>query len=251
MKLSLAWIFDHIDADWKTQDVDHLVAQFNNVTAEIEDFYRVSFDLHRFFLGSVTACTATTIELSLPETKNSITLPLRSDITPTAAGFFMVKKDGDVYAWATLADFGVEKDGLVPALDSDEQSVASGVWRLQFEAEDVILEVDNKSITHRPDMWGHRGFAREIAAYLSLPLYDKERFLAPLQVINFEHKSQQTTTTPVVIENLAPHACSRFAGLYFSSITNKPTPLLVASRLMKNWRPSDECGGRLGQLSDE
>jgi phenylalanyl-tRNA synthetase beta chain len=234
MKLSLAWIFDHIDADWKTQDVDYLVAQFNNVTAEIEDFYRVAFDLHRFSLGSVTACTADHIELALPEAQASITLPVRSDITgPQMPGFFMVKKDGEAYAWATLADFGVEKDGLVPALDADAQSVASGAWRTQFEAEDVVIEVDNKSITHRPDMWGHRGFAREIAAYLNLPLHNKERFLIPLQTINFEHQSQHTSTTPVVIENHVPHACSRFAGLYFSSITNKPTPLLIASRLMK------------------
>ncbi len=29
---------------------------------------------------------------------------------------------------------------------------------------DVIFEVDNKSVTHRPDLWGHRGFARELAA---------------------------------------------------------------------------------------
>lgn len=29
---------------------------------------------------------------------------------------------------------------------------------------DVVLEIDNKSITHRPDLWGHFGFARELAA---------------------------------------------------------------------------------------
>lgn len=29
---------------------------------------------------------------------------------------------------------------------------------------DVRLNIDNKSITHRPDLWGHEGFAREIAA---------------------------------------------------------------------------------------
>ncbi len=29
---------------------------------------------------------------------------------------------------------------------------------------DVVFEIDNKSVTHRPDLWGHRGFARELAA---------------------------------------------------------------------------------------
>jgi len=33
---------------------------------------------------------------------------------------------------------------------------------------DVIFEVDNKSITHRPDLWSHYGIAREIAAFLGV-----------------------------------------------------------------------------------
>src|SRR6185295_5762556 len=36
--------------------------------------------------------------------------------------------------------------------------------------DDWIIEVDNKSITHRPDLWGHYGIAREIAAIYGLPL---------------------------------------------------------------------------------
>ena len=30
--------------------------------------------------------------------------------------------------------------------------------------DDWIVEVDNKSISHRPDLWGHYGMAREVAA---------------------------------------------------------------------------------------
>ena len=33
-----------------------------------------------------------------------------------------------------------------------------------FPVEDIIVEIDNKSLTHRPDLWGHYGIAREIAA---------------------------------------------------------------------------------------
>lgn len=58
----------------------------------------------------------------------------------------------------------------------------SGVMNLPLEAKigdslrnilnlkDRILVIDNKSITHRPDLWSHFGFARELAAQLSLPL---------------------------------------------------------------------------------
>ncbi len=37
-------------------------------------------------------------------------------------------------------------------------SVLFPAWR------DTRIEIDNKSITHRPDLWSHAGFAREIAA---------------------------------------------------------------------------------------
>lgn len=44
--------------------------------------------------------------------------------------------------------------------------------RKLFLWEDTILTIDNKSITHRPDLWNHFGFARELASQLQLPLND-------------------------------------------------------------------------------
>ena len=40
---------------------------------------------------------------------------------------------------------------------------------------DSIIEIDNKSITHRPDLWGHHGMAREVAAILGKKLIDPVR----------------------------------------------------------------------------
>ena len=52
----------------------------------------------------------------------------------------------------------------------------AGIWVLSGEPEvgrpvaealgiaDWVIEIDNKSVTHRPDLWGHRGIAGEIAA---------------------------------------------------------------------------------------
>src|ERR671924_169123 len=36
--------------------------------------------------------------------------------------------------------------------------------------EDTVFVIDNKSLTHRPDCWGHRGIAREVAALIERPL---------------------------------------------------------------------------------
>ncbi|MBI5023327.1 MAG: phenylalanine--tRNA ligase subunit beta [Candidatus Magasanikbacteria bacterium] len=37
---------------------------------------------------------------------------------------------------------------------------------------DAILEIDNKSLSHRPDLWGHYGIAREIGALFKIKLKD-------------------------------------------------------------------------------
>jgi len=37
-------------------------------------------------------------------------------------------------------------------------------------AGDTVLEIDNKSLTNRPDLWGHHGIARELAAIFERPL---------------------------------------------------------------------------------
>ena len=39
-----------------------------------------------------------------------------------------------------------------------------------LDLHDIILEIDNKSMTNRPDLWGHYGIARELAALYHLPM---------------------------------------------------------------------------------
>ena len=44
--------------------------------------------------------------------------------------------------------------------------------RRSTTATDSVIEVDNKSLTHRPDLWGHHGMAREVAAIPGKKLID-------------------------------------------------------------------------------
>ncbi len=62
---------------------------------------------------------------------------------------------------------GDEHDGIwvLPADAPVGQPVAQALGLA-----DWIIEIDNKSLTHRPDLWGHRGIARELAALLGREL---------------------------------------------------------------------------------
>jgi len=251
MKVSLAWIFDHIDADWKQQDVEEIVSRFNAVTAEIESFERISIDLKKLFMANVVSCSKKQTQVRIPQLKKEISLPSRpasktEDTSDIVGSFFLLsqEKSGE-FRWATVKDLGPDKEGLLPAFDlSDDQ--ASGAWRDEFESEDILFDVDNKSLTHRPDMWGYRGFAREIAAFLELPLTAKANLCATdakkgeppsggfnPQVQNFEKKSKASSKNPFVLEIKAPKAASRLSGLYIESIENKPSNVFIASRLVK------------------
>lgn len=58
--------------------------------------------------------------------------------------------------------FAEESEGIID-LPADAQI---GVTAMEYynEKKDILLDVDNKSLTHRPDLWGHYGLAREFAA---------------------------------------------------------------------------------------
>ncbi len=61
-----------------------------------------------------------------------------------------------------------EDEGVMVITDSDAKPGL--VLREYLGFRDRIFDIDNKSITHRPDLWSHFGFARELAAQLELPI---------------------------------------------------------------------------------
>ncbi|MCX8124126.1 MAG: phenylalanine--tRNA ligase subunit beta [Spirochaetes bacterium] len=87
---------------------------------------------------------------------------------------------------------------------------------------DVRLEIDNKSITHRPDLWSHTGFAREIAALFKRP------FKYPVNYdIAKDFKSMETLI--VTIKN--PEGAPRYCGLVVNNITIKESPDWLKARV--------------------
>jgi len=230
MKLSLAWIFDHIDADWKTIDVSQLVEVFNKTTAEIEKWHRTAIEVDSFSFARVVSVYDDYIELFSPEWKAKFELPLRPHVFTEQ--WYLVRIHADNYVWATTSDLDSDKEVVLPALYVDEP-LYSGAWKEQIELYDYILEVDNKSITNRPDLWGHRGFAREIAAILSMPLKPLVTFITPKEILSFEQRAPVSDDNPfsTTVEDLL--VCKRFASLYIPTINYRASLLWMAIRLSR------------------
>ena len=141
---------------------------------------------------------------------------------------YLITKSHDVYQWSSLKDLGSEKDILLAPLAIPENQMA-GDWKKQVEAHDYIIHLDNKSINHRPDMWGHRD-CREVAALLDMPFRAVDHLL--IQKESKEFGSQKATNNfTITIEN--PEACRRFAGLYFDQVGTHCSTIWMAARLAK------------------
>lgn len=229
MKLSIAWIFDHIEADWKEQVIPRLIELFNQKTAEIERFTRVTINLEPLTLAQVVSTSGTTVTLHSPEWEATITLPFRNDAIQGA--WFLVKRVKDSYAWSMPADLGSEKDCMIPALYVEE-ALRAGDWKRYVETEDYIIEVDNKSITNRPDMWGHRGFAREIAALLELKLKPQDLFLDPIAV-NELGDVQEGHSAHCIVKLPHTPAIKRFAAFAVTHVEYRPSIFWMAHRLLR------------------
>ena len=77
--------------------------------------------------------------------------------------------------------------------------------------DDVILVVDNKSLSNRPDLWGHYGVAREFAAIYKLPLKELPTEL-PTGLPEYK----------VTIEE--PDRCPRFTATKIDNVYVKESP---------------------------
>ncbi|HYO84403.1 MAG TPA: phenylalanine--tRNA ligase subunit beta, partial [Bryobacteraceae bacterium] len=123
---------------------------------------------------------------------------------------------------------GVESDGMLASgaelgLNRDKD----GILQLSLRPGDTlglhpdwVIEVDNKSLTHRPDLWGHHGMAREVAAITGKPL----REAADLSLL-------PSGAAPIEVRIDDFELCPRYSALMFENVTVQPSPLWLQYRL--------------------
>ncbi len=229
MKISLNWIFDHIKGEVRSLNVPQLVDTFIKTTAEIEGWKKVTFNPDDFTLVEVVTVSPKNITVRSTEYNKEYTLPSRTDAVPGA--LFLVALN-NLPQWATSIMFGGTKDMILPAIDCDE-ALRAGGWKATIEQEDYVIEVDNKSINSRPDLWGHRGLAREIAAILNLSLQPLEDFIVAKESSLHQNAAQSGVHNPFSVAIEAPEGCDRFAMLYVPSVKAHASHLNMVVRLSR------------------
>jgi phenylalanyl-tRNA synthetase beta chain len=109
---------------------------------------------------------------------------------------------------------GVHDPGAFPGAS------VSAVAEAERSEPDSIIEIDNKSLTNRPDLWGHLGMAREVAAIAGLSVSDP-----------VEDLPATTATGDLSIAIEDANLCARFSGQRVENVTVAPSPLWMQYRL--------------------
>jgi phenylalanyl-tRNA synthetase beta chain len=91
---------------------------------------------------------------------------------------------------------------------------------------EIILEIDNKSISNRPDLWGHYGIARELSVVL-------EKKLKPYETKEIKIKNNKETKEEknIEVEIKAKNLCKKYLALKIDGIKIEESPVWLKNKI--------------------
>ncbi len=99
-------------------------------------------------------------------------------------------------------------------LELDDNKSAGEKFADAYELNDYLLDIENKSLTHRPDTFGIIGFAREVAGIQGKKFETPKRL--NLEAIHWIEKEGDNETPSVTIEN--PELSSRYQAVVLTNV---------------------------------
>lgn len=238
MFVSINWIKEYVNLDGL--DVKKLINTFTLATAEVEDVYIKGADIENVVVGEIKSVEEhpeskklhllkvdagskiANIVCGAPNVREGMKIALALAPARVPAGEIIVTKVA-----------GYESEGM--CCSGKELGISddhSGILELHTDApngtdlksiypiEDIIFEVDNKSLTNRPDLWGHYGIAREFAALTG-------RELKPLKLGDLSYDGDYQVPVRIGREDLV----YRYTALKMDNITVNESPLDMQIRL--------------------
>ncbi len=240
MFLSMNWIQDFVDLSGLNKT--ELIHQFSLSTAEVEnEIYYKGSDLQGIVVAEIKSVE------NHPESKKLHLLKVDTgerELTDVVCGAPNVRigmktafaKVGAKIGKITIAprplagytsygmccseaEIGISDDnsGIMEITDD----IPNGTdIKDAYEIDDIIFEVDNKSLTNRPDLWGHYGIAREFAALAN-------RELRPLNVDDLDAYN----SLPQIDMKIEDPLCQRYSCLQVENINRNISPVNMRIRL--------------------
>ncbi len=238
------WIGDFVDLS--ELDILSLIHRFTLSTAEVEDVYVKG----RHVRGVIVARIISVKKHPSSDHLHLLKVDTGSGIVDCVCGADNVR-EGLTVAFATVGGTVPNENG--EPIEIAERKVAGylsqgmccaeselgisdnddGLWELPdnlplgtdikaiYPIDDIIFEVDNKSLTNRPDLWGHYGVAREFAAITGRPLL----------TVTKKDITAYDFLPPVEIDIRDTQHAYRYIGTKVENISVHESPMMMKIRL--------------------
>ena len=245
MFLSMNWIGDFVDLSGL--DKKALIKNFTLSTAEVEDIIEKGNQLSGVVVAKILSVEnhpdskklhllkvdkgdeVLDIVCGAPNVREGMKVALATvggqigDITiaPRKVGGYM-----SYGMCCSESELGISDDNSGLWEITDDIALGTDIKDV-YDIDDIIFEVDNKSLTNRPDLWSHYGIAREFATITGREL----KCPALVDTKQFDN------LPPVLVDVKATELCYRYSAIKVENVTRKVSPVNMRIRLFY-------CGSR-------
>ena len=245
MFLSMNWIGDFVDLSGL--DKKALIKNFTLSTAEVEDIIEKGNQLSGVVVAKILSVEnhpdskklhllkvdkgdeVLDIVCGAPNVREGMKVALATvggqigDITiaPRKVGGYM-----SYGMCCSESELGISDDNSGLWEITDDIALGTDIKNV-YDIDDIIFEVDNKSLTNRPDLWSHYGIAREFATITGREL----KCPALVDTKQFDN------LPPVLVDVKATELCYRYSAIKVENVTRKVSPVNMRIRLFY-------CGSR-------
>ncbi len=255
MKISINWLKDYVDFD-KKFSIEDIVWRLTEATAEIEGVIDMAKDLEKVVIGEVKKLEkhpdADKLKVAQVDVGSETIQLVCGGVNLTEGMKVAVSLPGAMVRWHGEGEpvevkkvklRGVESTGMICAAseiglegffpdegDRDISDFSSYDAKPGQEVsellmlDDKVFEVDNHSITHRPDLFSIYGFARECVA-LGLGTWKK-------QVTDYElEKMTGKEAMPFKVSFESKEMVSNYNAVIAEGLDARPSPAWMQARL--------------------
>lgn len=249
MLISIDWIKDFVELS-KDLSPKELAERFTMGTAEVEGYKQTGEAFSKVKVAQITSiekhpeadklnlvtfeygesktaqvvCGASNVKVGLktPYAPLGVTLPCGLTLEPRKIRGIL--SEGMLCSEEELG-FADKSSGIIEY--PEDAVVGSNLLSYYGLKTDLIIDVDNKSLTHRPDLWGHYGIAREFATLFNEKMknpFDKaweEKLLSKIG----------QGDSPIKIVMKGDSAGLSYYGLSLEGIEVGETPEYIKTRL--------------------
>lgn len=248
MLISIDWIRDFTDVP--NIPAKDLYTRFTLATAEVEDVKTVGEHLEKIVIAEILSfekhpeadklnlvtftignndirkvvCGASNVKVGIRIPYAAVGVKLPNGLLLEPKKIRGVLSEGMLCSEEELG-FAEESEGIME-LPADAPLGVNMLTYFKMK-KDTIFDIDNKSLTHRPDLWGHYGMAREFSAIFESPL--KNRF--DKAWMDGLRKHFTSDASPITIRFDGESAGLSYFGLSMKNVTVGESPEWMKARL--------------------